>query len=154
MQQGRLVFSCLIEHIDYSVQLVFTLLKNGQIKSCNKAFVSGLIGYSHEELVGRSINDIVPGLFVMGEDKELKASFLESRTSCEAVHRDGSTMSVFISLFAFNTTTGEVRYRCGFLGFFLEFFAKLSVFSCRLQRLPSSSTSQQGSSSKQEEKVC
>ncbi len=44
-------------------------------------------------------------------DGEYRASFVESKTSCEALHRDGSTMSVFISLFGFHTTTGEYRYR-------------------------------------------
>lgn len=120
---GRPAYNVNIHSIDYSVQLVFTLTMDGFIKSCNTNFLKTLLGYEAAEFGdgNHSINEIVPNLFA----KSVKGSvvrptvIMSVKTSCEAIHRDGSRLAVAVTLFEFKAGSG------------------LAYYSCRIQRMPS-----------------
>ncbi len=88
------------EIVDHRYALEFVLEADGTILDCNRYASTQLTGHSRHQLVGASVNNIVPGLF---------PSFpVGDRFACQAVHREGHVFRVNVIMFG----TWNGQYFC------------------------------------------
>ncbi len=76
------------ERVDQSFEAVFALDGEGRVRDCSRFFAPRMTGYTREQLLGQSINLVVPSLFPVAPSG---VSF-----SCEGVHSEGHAL--FLSL--------------------------------------------------------
>jgi hypothetical protein len=103
---GPLFYNVKIDRIDSGLELVFTVLPDGSIKSCNTAYVVALLGYSGSELVNQNLSTIVSNVKIEPQ----------SGVEAGAIHKDGSCIRVAVTMFPFEVDG-------------------VTSFSCRLQRM-------------------
>ncbi len=85
------VINLLFEIVDHQYSLELVLDGAGIIRDCNYYAAKQLTGHCREQLIGRSINSIIPELF--------PTCPVGTRFACQAVHRQGHTFRVSLLLF-------------------------------------------------------
>ncbi len=100
VNQGRLAEGQYSRMLTRFELLVATVDKQSRISYANAA-LSGLTGWSVEELIGRPIADLLPSASAQSESESLSAEFwagdLEGLITAELVTRTGQTLTVAVS---------------------------------------------------------
>ncbi len=79
------------EVIDHKYELVLLLNADGTVRDCSRYSARQLTGHSREELVGKSINFVVPFFFpVMPERQQI---------ACQALHKVGHPFQAMVTMF-------------------------------------------------------
>jgi hypothetical protein len=89
------------ERVELSIETAFVLDAEGLVRDCSSYFTSKITGYTRDQLLGRSINIVVPGLFSV---VPIGVSF-----SCEGVHKNGHTLYLVVTV---TRGGGEGNYCC------------------------------------------
>ncbi len=79
------------EVIDNKYELVLLLDRDGTVRDCSHYSAKQLTGHSREELIGKSVNTVVPHLFPVVPVGE--------QVACQAMHKEGHPFQAMVIMF-------------------------------------------------------